>query len=108
MSTVCAPCHLDGVARNADSMVAPRCPLIRIMYGAGTGSMRPCGTFGRVAEYFATLRRADHQHPPGGQSAASGRGGGGFGGQRHDRARIGAASGGSGTANAFSRNEISV
>ena len=26
---------------NADSMVAPRCPLIRIRYGAGAGSMRP-------------------------------------------------------------------
>jgi hypothetical protein len=29
-------------------------------------------------------------------------------GERHDSAHIGAASGGNGTANAFSRNEISV
>ena len=35
-------------------------------------------------------------------------GSGGFGGQCHDPSHIGEASGGSGTANAFSRNEISV
>ena len=52
--------------------------------------------------------RADHQHPPPGQPTASGRSAGGFGRQRHDPAHIGAAPGGSGTANAFSRNEISV
>ena len=52
--------------------------------------------------------RADHQHPPPGQAAASGRGAGGFRRERHDSAHIGGASGGSGTANAFSRNEISV
>jgi hypothetical protein len=52
--------------------------------------------------------RADHQYPPARQPAASGRGARGLGRQRHDPAHIGAASGGSGTANAFSRNEISV
>ena len=51
---------------------------------------------------------ADHQHPSPRQSAAPGRGAGGFGRQRHDCAHIGVASGGSGTANAFSRNETSV
>ena len=52
--------------------------------------------------------RADHQHPPPGQPAAAGRGAGGFRWQRHGGSHIGAAPGGSGTANAFSRNEISV
>jgi hypothetical protein len=49
-----------------------------------------------------------HQQPPPRQPAAPGRGAGGFGGQRHDPSHIGAAPGGSGTANAFSTNEISV
>ena len=36
-----SPGHRGVIAGNADSMVAPRCPLIRIMYGAGAGSMTP-------------------------------------------------------------------
>lgn len=40
--------------------------------------------------------------------AAPGRGAHGFGRQCHDSVHIGVASGGSGTANAFSRNETSV
>ena len=52
--------------------------------------------------------RADHQHPPPSQSAAPGGSAGSLRRQRHDPAHIGEASGGSGTANAFSRNDISV
>ena len=52
--------------------------------------------------------RADHQHPPPGQPAASGRGARGFGRERHEPSHIGVVPGGSGTVNAFSRYEISV
>jgi len=52
--------------------------------------------------------RTDHQHPPPAEPAAPWRGACGFRRQRHDWAHIGAAPGGNGTANAFSRNEISV
>jgi hypothetical protein len=51
---------------------------------------------------------AAHASPPPGQPAAPGRGAGGFGRQGHDSAHIGVVPGGSGTVNAFSRNEISV
>jgi len=44
---VCAPCRCGAMAGNADSSVAPRCPLIRIMYGAGAGSMKPRSRAGR-------------------------------------------------------------
>ena len=47
VSTVCRPWCCGASAGNADSMVAPRCPLIRIMYGAGAGFMRPWSRAGR-------------------------------------------------------------
>ena len=47
VSTVCAPWCCGASAGNADSTVAPRCPLIRIMYGAGAGSMTPWSRAGR-------------------------------------------------------------
>jgi hypothetical protein len=47
VSTVSASCRRDAIAGNADSMVAPRRPLIRIMYGAGAGSMTPWLRAGR-------------------------------------------------------------
>ena len=66
-----------------------------------------------VAERRIRFRRrsrpgADHQHPPPGQPAASGRGARGFGRERHEPSHIGVVPGGSGTVNAFSRYEISV
>ena len=42
-----APGRRGGIAGNADSTVAPRCPLIRITYGAGAGSMAPWSSAGR-------------------------------------------------------------
>jgi hypothetical protein len=45
--TVCAPGRRGGIAGNADSTVAPRCPLIRITYRAGAGSMTPWSRAGR-------------------------------------------------------------
>ena len=57
---------------------------------------------------FQHGHRDQNSQNPVGQSATSGRGARGFRRERHDSAHIGAAPGGSGTANAFSRNEISV
>ena len=47
VSTVSAPYHRGTIAGNADSIKAPRCPLIRIVYRAGAGSMRPWWGAGR-------------------------------------------------------------
>ena len=61
------------------------------------------GVFNRLAWGEAIPAASATRRPV--SPAASGRGARGFGWRRHDPARIGAASGGSGTANAFSRNE---
>ena len=47
VSTVSAPCRCGAIAGNADSTMAPRCPLIRIVYRAGAGSMTPWSGAGR-------------------------------------------------------------
>ena len=62
--------------------------------GSGSGD-------GRVPAPTTSTRRPVSRPRPGAVPAASA-------GQRHEPSHIGAAPGGSGTANAFSRNEISV
>jgi len=47
VSTVCAPCRCDTSAGKADRTVAPRWPLIRIVYRAGAGSMTSWSGAGR-------------------------------------------------------------
>jgi AcrR family transcriptional regulator len=47
VSTVWPPCRRGTMAGNADSIVAPRCPSIRIVYRAGPGSMPPWLRAGR-------------------------------------------------------------
>jgi hypothetical protein len=65
-----------------------------------------------LAKYPSGDRRPDQTSSgmvePGTKAAAPGRGARGFRRQRHGPAHTGAVPGGSGTANAFSRNEIIV
>ena len=95
----------DGIGDVADDLIGhglSDLPVPAAPEHDNGGTHRQCGhpTPGNAAFDALVAVRAGH--------AAPGRGAHGFGRQCHDSVHIGVASGGSGTANAFSRNETSV